>query len=302
MDITTERQPTFSIVIPTYNRAKELKNCLAALKIQTFSDFEVLICDDGSTDETAEVINRFVGEGLKIRHFYNENWGGPARPRNIGIREAKADWICFLDSDDIWYPKKLEYCAQFLDGNDLIYHDLYLYDGRQHGRRVRSRQLPLRSFEDLMINGNAIATSSVCVRKQVLVAAGSFSEEKELIALEDFDLWLRLARRNIKFRHLNVPLGSYWIEGEVHKITEKSLKQVKRIEALYARHIPVLSQKERQLAFAMRDFLIARVYDGMCDYKQSITLHKQVIMNAALRIKFKSFIFLLIAYVKRVRK
>src|SRR5437763_1133783 len=97
--------PRFSVVIPTYNRAAELERCLESLIAQTFHDFEVLISDDGSTDRSADVARAF-SDRLTIQYRWSEHWGGPARPRNLGIRHAASEWVCFLDSDDWWYPTK----------------------------------------------------------------------------------------------------------------------------------------------------------------------------------------------------
>src|ERR1700759_5123285 len=96
-----DRPPTFSVVIPTYNRAQKLFRALHSLNEQTFLDFEVLVCDDGSTDETRSVVEAFVPaiRFRALRYFYAPNWGGPARPRNTGLAKATADWVCFLDSD-----------------------------------------------------------------------------------------------------------------------------------------------------------------------------------------------------------
>ena len=76
----------FSIIIPTYNRALLLKRCLDSLCSQTYRDFEVIVCDDGSTDGTNEIINQFEDK-LSLKYLYDTNWGGPARPRNNGIKE-----------------------------------------------------------------------------------------------------------------------------------------------------------------------------------------------------------------------
>src|SRR6266545_511842 len=103
-DIT--KPPFFSVVIPTYNRAEKLRRALESLLHQSYGDFEVLVCDDGSTDGTREVVSAYAGE-LQISYLWEENWGGPARPRNRGIAAAQGKWVCFLDADDWWHPDKL---------------------------------------------------------------------------------------------------------------------------------------------------------------------------------------------------
>jgi len=91
---TRSIKPMFSIIIPTYNRAERLKIALESIFNQTFQDFEVLVCDDGSTDHTKDVVQLFVDK-LDLTYIWEENWGGPARPRNNGIKKEKANGCAF---------------------------------------------------------------------------------------------------------------------------------------------------------------------------------------------------------------
>lgn len=201
--------PLFSVVIPTYNRAERLRIALQSLSSQTFKNLEVLVCDDGSTDHTKEIVESFR-EKLDLTYIWEENWGGPARPRNNGIKAAKGEWICFLDSDDWWYPEKLEKCLPYLDHYDLIYHDMEMYDTNQKIiGKLKSRNLLKDAFNDLLLNGNFISNSSVIVRKQILVELGGISENRSLIAIEDFDMWLKIAHKGYKLFWLSAKLGGY---------------------------------------------------------------------------------------------
>lgn len=85
--------PRVSVIIPTYNRAADLKRCLDSLTYQTYKDFEVLVCDDGSTDNSEQVIKAFSDQ-LNITYFWRENFGGPARPRNLGLQYATGNFSC----------------------------------------------------------------------------------------------------------------------------------------------------------------------------------------------------------------
>lgn len=106
------KKPTVSVIIPTHNRADYLTEAIESVLNQTYKDVEIIIVDDGSTDDTQERLKRY---GDKIRYEYMEN-GGPARARNEGMRLAKGRYIAFLDSDDLYYPYKLELQAGLLDG------------------------------------------------------------------------------------------------------------------------------------------------------------------------------------------
>lgn len=111
----------FSIIIPTFNRVLALERCLNSLLLQNYKNFEVIICDDGSTDNTFEMVEKFRGQ-INLRYYYNENWGGPAKPRNLGLSVASGKWICFLDSDDWYHNDRLSYLANAVNNDFDVYH------------------------------------------------------------------------------------------------------------------------------------------------------------------------------------
>ena len=111
--------PLVSVVIPVFNRAWQLQRALSSLQDQTYKNFEVIVSDDGSTEDIAAVVEEFRGT-LNICLLKAENFGGPARPRNLGIQNAKGNWIAFLDCDDYWYKNKLELQSKGLEGKDYI--------------------------------------------------------------------------------------------------------------------------------------------------------------------------------------
>lgn len=205
-----------SVIIPTFNRSNELRRCLMSLKSQTFQEFEVLVCDDGSTDDTEDLVASFSNH-LPIRYFKLENFGGPARARNVGIKNANGVYIAFLDSDDWWCDQKLELSVEtLLGGSDIVYHDMYLVkymNQKYFCRKAKSRELKHPVLLDLLKNGNGINNSSVVVRKSIVDKVGSISDEKALIAWEDFDYWIKIAMLTDKFYRINVCLGYYWQGG-----------------------------------------------------------------------------------------
>jgi glycosyltransferase involved in cell wall biosynthesis len=213
-DRLASRTPRVSVVIPTFNRARDLARCLESLVRQTYQDFEVLVCDDGSTDNSADVAKQFESR-LAVSYHWDSNWGGPARPRNNGLKLAKGEFVAFLDSDDWWAPEKLAESVQALDtGADFVYHDLYLvFDAgvSRHEQKSGSRALKKPVLDDLLGNGNAINNSSVVTRVALMREIGGFAEDRDLIAAEDYDAWLRLARLTDAFVRLPRCLGFYWV-------------------------------------------------------------------------------------------
>lgn len=222
----------FSIIIPTYNRADFLDRCLDSLTRQSFKDFEVLICDDGSTDDSRVVAEAYT-DRLNLHYLWDENWGGPAHPRNRGIAKACGEWICFLDSDDWWTEDKLQECFLRLNNADLLYHDMYIVRGSKHKlgqrKRLKGRNLRNRAFEDMLLNGNPIINSSVVIRRELIDRVGLISEDRELIAVEDFDYWLRIARMGARFKYVPKALGYYWLGGGNVSV---GIKQFWRVSAL----------------------------------------------------------------------
>lgn len=105
--------PKVSIIIPTYNSAKYIHDAIESVLNQTYQDFEIIVMDDGSIDNTKKVLRSYI-ESKKIRYFYQKN-KGPSAARNKGIREAKGEYIAFLGADDIWHKKKLEKSINFMN-------------------------------------------------------------------------------------------------------------------------------------------------------------------------------------------
>jgi glycosyltransferase involved in cell wall biosynthesis len=224
-----------SIVVPTYNHAHFLEKCLKSISSQTYENWEAIIINNYSEDNTIEVVKRFEDPRIQLINFRNN--GIIAASRNTGIRHSSGDYIAFIDSDDWWYPNKLELVSKLLHRCDLIFHalDIYTPKGKRIIRKVRGRNLKSPVFVDLMMRGNPIANSSVVVRKELIDKVGGLGEDKSLVAVEDFDLWLKISRVTERFCYLSDSLGGYWL-GE-QSMTEVSARQVDRIKAIYLRFL-----------------------------------------------------------------
>jgi len=218
----------------------------------------VIICDDGSIDNTRNVAESFKNR-LNINYIWEENWGGPARPRNNGIREAQGEWICFLDSDDWWYPTKLEVCLKYVDEYDVIYHDMdkYSNNGRCIWGKSKGFELSSKPFEDLILFGNALPNSTVVIRKSIINLVGPISEDVNLLFVEDYDYWIKVSQITSKFRYIPESLAAYWKNSLTNN--SANIKQIERFDYLFNKNLESLSITIRERAKKRHFYRIGRM-------------------------------------------
>ena len=209
-------QPLISVILPTYNHARFLKDAIDSVIKQDYSNWELIIIDNYSTDHTDQVISLFKDDRIK-NHKIN-NHGIIAKSRNKGIQESKGDWIAFLDSDDIWYFNKLSTIITYLDRNkkiDIVCSNEYLHN-KSTGKKHKLRYGPSSKYfyKDLLVNGNKLSTSATLVKRSFLNAKKLFFDESKIfITVEDYDLWMRIALFNGKFGFCETILGEYTIHN-----------------------------------------------------------------------------------------
>ena len=227
-------KPSVSIILPTLNHSNLLSDCLQSIKNQTFQDFEVIIVDDGSTDDTKGVINKFVEENNlagKTRYFCQKH-SGVSQARNFGILNSKSELIAFIDDDDTWDNRKLELQVKAMalhGGIAMSFTNLFLIYLNSKKKFLLSQKESItegRIFKELLYKC-FIFTSSVMARKDVLSSVGLF--DKEMIVGEDWDLWLRIAYgHNIKY--IKEPLVYYSMHNNnAHKNIDEMLRGHRRI-------------------------------------------------------------------------
>lgn len=193
--------PIVSVVIPVYNSQDYIKECLGSVLAQTYKRIEIIIVDDGSTDQTGIIINDLINKNKHISFiFVSQNNSGPSAARNKGIGYAQGDYIAFLDSDDQWYPSKLEkILAEFEKDNELdIISSLYSI-----GENTVCKEIPgsleYISLRKLLFK-NALLTSGVVCRSNVF-QNNKFNENQKYS--EDYRLWLEMAASGFKCAVLN---------------------------------------------------------------------------------------------------
>lgn len=219
--------PGVAVVLPAHDAAATLPAALRSLQQQTLAPAEVVVVDDGSKDDTAAVAGRHGARVLR------QPQRGPGAARNAGIRATAAPLVAFLDADDWFAADKLERQLAELErlGASAICSDAWLaVDGRPETRKNRGRRVPARIDFERLLAGNPIVCSSVVARRAALEQAGLFDEDPELIATEDYDLWLRLAQRE-PIVYLDEPLVHYRVHAGSLTSNERFLRGVDRIVA-----------------------------------------------------------------------
>ena len=204
-----------SVIIPTYNRAHLLPQAIDSVLNQTFKDFELIIVDNYSSDNTESVVKSY--DDKRIRYFKNQNNGLIGVNRNYGIQKSRGEFIAFLDDDDLWLPEKLEKQVKLLNSNQelgLVYSDIYIIGS--NGNLLKDtyfhRVKPFRGnvFNELLVV-NFICNLTVVVRKEALSKVGVF--DLKYVIAQDYDLWLRLVEcYPVDF--IEQPLAKYRLHSE----------------------------------------------------------------------------------------
>ena len=181
----------FSVIVPTYNRGSFIVKTIQSVLSQTFSNFELIIIDDGSTDNTEKVVGGIKDERIKYYKKENDERGAA---RNYGTNRAKGDYITFLDSDDILYSKYLEKANRFIKKNKSINIFHQLFEVRNNANKlIRSANYSNSNvFKSLITKGNFIACQGMFLKAD-FAKSYLFIEDRNLAGSEDYELWLRIS-------------------------------------------------------------------------------------------------------------
>ncbi len=204
--------PRISVIIPTYNQAGFLRECLGSLAAQTMPDWEAIVINNHSDDDTVGVVESLNDPRVTLIHFRNN--GIIAASRNLGMEKARAGWIAFLDSDDRWRPAKLERClAAVTPDIDVLGHGMVMFRDGREVRTVRSGPQARTRYRSLLFDGTCITPSAAMVRKDWLDRVGRFTEDAGYRTAEDYELWLKLSRAGARFAFIPDPLTEYRMHG-----------------------------------------------------------------------------------------
>jgi len=214
------KQLKVSVIIPTYNRANLLPRAINSVLNQTFRDFEIVVVDDGSTDNTREILEPFI-KSNQIRYFYQKN-KGPSAARNLGIKNSKGEYIAFLDSDDEWLPEKLEKQIKLFENSKdkklgFVGCDVIIVD-EERNTTIQYEFPKYKNYLKYLLSTKSIwFPSAILTKKKILEEIGLFDED--LHFGEHWDMWIRIAR---KYSFDFVPeylikyyLGTPWVTNPI---------------------------------------------------------------------------------------
>jgi glycosyltransferase involved in cell wall biosynthesis len=244
--------PEVSVIIPTYNRANWIIDAVASVIAQDFSDYEILVVDDGSTDDTCERLAVF---GNKVRTIRMEHSGLPARARNRGVEASQGSYFAFLDSDDRWHPNKLARQLELIHNHPEAGLCCTNAEIRKNGQ-TGAKETCYPSQPDFvgdalstLISNNFIIASSVVIRRDLLENQGGFYEGNAVRALEDYDLWLQAAART-QIGYLSTPLVVY------NDRPQESLRSQRKAWQNWSAMLLILDRLEESLTGEKREFLL----------------------------------------------
>ena len=281
----------FSIVLPTYNRQKFISRAIESIIFQQCDDWELIIVDDGSTDDTKKIVQEFLEKDSRIRYVFQENQERSAA-RNNGIKHAKRDWICFLDSDDVFFPNHLEILRQ----NILANNEFFFFSTLRKSQPTTT----IKNDFDFVLK-ERIHCQQVCIKKSILLE-NTFNEK--ISNGEDLELWFRIIKNGYKIylinkesiniiEHLNrsVNLKNYFIEKNNLDFKEELVHKTKRFisKPTYYQELSNIQFKKSILCLKTNKiksvlFLIKSI---LFDLKSELTYHKILLLLSILKLFHK---------------
>lgn len=245
--------PLVSVIIPVFNSALYLAKTLDSVVQQSFTDMEIIVVDDCSTDDSRQVVRGFVDRDERVKLIkLNSNSGSPAKPRNVGIEHASGRFLAFLDSDDIWHQRKLEIQLGVMSKHELAFSSTHVRkfvdasasSDQEISTDITSLEFERFGFNDL-IRKNIVATSSVIVLRSV-VAGFEFSTSEGAYGLEDYKMWLDvLAAGDVRAGLIKFVSGGYRVrEGSMSRSKLRMALRVYRFLSVYSHDKRTLGAKK----------------------------------------------------------
>lgn len=274
--------PRVSVIVPTYNRAAYVVRAVESVLAQTVKDFEIIVVDDGSTDNTKDVLGQYQD---KIRYIYQEN-KGPSAARNSGVLNARGEYIAFLDSDDRWLPDMLS--AQLREferdgGVGFVYTSMAIADENNKLTGETKPAKPVYDIPDFFIDEGRIPMT-VMAKKELFDKFGLFSSE--LAVAEDEELWLRFLRHT-KAAYIHEPLAICVRHDK--NLSSNMIEYYKGLIGIFKKYSSSLSNNSQKTSWISKQYyLLGREHYKEKEYSKAAgPFFKSIVSNPAVGLMFK---------------
>lgn len=256
------KTPFFSIITPTYNRAHMLSKTIDSVLEQTFTDWELILVDDGSTDHTKELVERFIQKDSRINYIYQENSERSAA-RNNGIKKAKGQYICFLDSDDVYLDNNLEAWHNFLELKNTPvsfgFCEMNILSDNGRNRVTTNTVISNRNKYDFIFT-NPIIPARICLHSSLL--KNNLFDEYMTVG-EDVALWLKVVGETdiIKSEHI----GLNYIIHEGNSINPKNPSAIKMYEG-FMRFFKKHPALKKRISVKVYNHYVSKIQTNIAKY------------------------------------
>lgn len=310
-----DNTPTISVIVPVYNVDKYLPKCIDSILAQTYKNFELLLIDDGSTDNSGKICDEYAARESRISVYHKEN-GGVSSARNFGVDIARGEWLTFFDGDDTFEKDTLEICASYFSNYDIVRFSIKFDYGDTSSIVSINEDDTLDNYKMKVISRDAILGVCVGFYKKELFNSNNIRFDRSLVSGEDWlvQFQLLVAAKSIKF--LNAPLYIYNKQNETSATTVfkfeshySALKALKKIQNMAETNIGgVVIIKNAQVAEAqlVYDFLASKIvrrklisHKSMFEYRKLVNLTIKNILKLKINNKQKILLSLYVSPIGR---
>ena len=287
-----------SVILPTHN-CEFIERSVNSVLNQNYKSWELIVIDNFSKNNVRKILSK--KKDRRIKYFKFRNKGIIGKSRNFGIKKAKFKWIAFLDSDDYWTKNKLKLVEKQINKTncDFFYHNMFIKKDSHSiiKKKLYKHNICIKKpiFDNLVINGNSIAQSSVVVKKNLIKKAGFISENKKLVTWEDFDLWLNISKLSNNFCLINETLGYYYIKNESKKL-KRYIKNIKHFKKIYKNEIKNIKVKYNIKNIWWINYAEALQFFKKKQYTKSYLKIKKITTNS-IRMNFNINLFKIIYHI-----